>query len=228
MMDYVKKSIAGFPEEIKGAASTPAGEHLFKVRSKSDQQPLDKEQAQAFHTTVTRLLFVTTQYRRDIQTAVAFLCTRVHNPDGDDWKKLICLLQYLKGTVKLGLHLDVTNMSFISWWVDALFAVHDNFRSHTRACISLGKGAIMSMLQKQKLNTKSSTEAEVVAVDDASGQILWTNYFIKSQGTKVKDTTIYQDGGGGGNVGREGKILELMVRMLDPLTFFVETHCSTK
>jgi hypothetical protein len=51
----------------------------------------------------------------------------------------------------------------------------------------------MSTSTKQKLNTRSSTETEVVAVDDLMPQVLWTNYFISAQGYKVKKTVIYQD-----------------------------------
>ena len=46
---------------------------------------------------------------------------------------------------------------------------------------------------KQKLNTKSSTEAELVAIDDAMGQILWTRNFLAAQGIPVPTMTIYQD-----------------------------------
>ncbi len=49
------------------------------------------------------------------------------------------------------------------------------------------------MSRKQRLNTKSSTEAEVVGVDDASSQILWTNYFLKAQGYYIDNTLVYQD-----------------------------------
>jgi len=46
---------------------------------------------------------------------------------------------------------------------------------------------------KQKLNTKSSTEAELVAIDNSMGQILWTRHFLAAQGKHIPTTTIYQD-----------------------------------
>ena len=57
----------------------------------------------------------------------------------------------------------------------------------------LGKGAVYSGSCKQKLNTKSSTEAELVGIDDAMGQVLWTRHFLAAQGEYVPTTTIYQD-----------------------------------
>ena len=42
------------------------------------------------------------------------------------------------------------------------------------------------MLQKQKLNMKSITQADLVGVDDVSSIILWTNIFMEAQGYKVK------------------------------------------
>ena len=40
---------------------------------------------------------------------------------------------------------------------------------------------------------KSSTEAELVGIDDAMGQVLWTRHFLAAQGEYVPTTTIYQD-----------------------------------
>ena len=49
------------------------------------------------------------------------------------------------------------------------------------------------MSRKQKLNTKSSTEAELVGIDDVMPQILWTRYFLMGQGFNVTDNILYQD-----------------------------------
>ena len=48
--------------------------------------------------------------------------------------------------------------------------------------MSLGKGAIISTSIKQKMNTKSSTETELIAADDLMPHILWMKYFLNWQG----------------------------------------------
>ena len=65
-------------------------------------------------------------------------------------------------------------------------------KSHTGSNMTMGKGAIISSSRKQKLNTRSSTEAELVAADDTLSSILWTKLFLQSQGYNPK-TTLMQD-----------------------------------
>ena len=81
----------------------------------------------------------------------------------------------------------------IKWWVDASFAVHQDMRSHTGGTMSLGKGSIYSASVRQKLNTKSSTEAELVGVDDMMSMVLWTRQFMKGQGYDISTNVVYQD-----------------------------------
>jgi len=78
-------------------------------------------------------------------------------------------------------------------WVDSSYAVHPDMRSHSGIFMTLGQGTVYSVSSKQKLNTKSSTEAELVAVDNSMGQILWSRHFLMVQGEHVPTTTIYQD-----------------------------------
>jgi hypothetical protein len=59
--------------------------------------------------------------------------------------------------------------------------------------MTIGKGCPISSSTRQKLNTKSSTEAELAGVDDGMGMIIWTRNFLHEQGFIVKDNIIYQD-----------------------------------
>ena len=121
------------------------------------------------------------------------LCTRVKCPDEDDYKKLARVMKYLRRTRHLGLTLQGDDLQVMKWWVDAAFAVHPNLRSHTGGVGSLGRGATYSCSTKQKLNTTSSTEAELVGVNDVMPQVLWTRCFIEAQGCKISDCITYQD-----------------------------------
>ena len=59
--------------------------------------------------------------------------------------------------------------------------------------MSMGGGAVLSLSKIQKLTTKSSTESELVGVDDAMPQIVWTKYFLLAQGHCIRDNIVYQD-----------------------------------
>jgi hypothetical protein len=109
---------------------------------------------------------------------VAFLSTCVTAPDVDDYKKLSRVMKYLRGTRDIILTLEADDMHVLKWWVDGAYAVHDDMRSHTGAVMSMGKGAAYATSIKQKLNTKSSTEAELVSTNDVMPQVLWTRYFL--------------------------------------------------
>jgi hypothetical protein len=52
------------------------------------------------------------------------------------------------------------------WYVDALFAVHPNMRSHTGGGLTIGRGFPIVASWKQMLNTKSSAESELVGIND--------------------------------------------------------------
>ena len=54
-------------------------------------------------------------------------------------------------------------------------------------------GAIISGSLKQKLNTRSSMEAEIVGIDDYMAKLLWTQHFLEGQHFPHGGTTLYQD-----------------------------------
>jgi hypothetical protein len=102
-------------------------------------------------------------------------------------------MRYLRDTADMPLTLRADSLSKIRWWVDASYGVHPDCRSHTGATMSLGSGSVFSKSTKQKLNTRSSTEAKLVGVNDAMSMILWTRLFLEAQGVEVTDNVIYQD-----------------------------------
>jgi len=51
--------------------------------------------------------------------------------------------------------------------------------------IAIGRGLLFAKSSKQKLNSKSSMEAELIAVSDGIGQVIWTKKFLINQGYKI-------------------------------------------
>ena len=97
-----------------------------------------------FYRVVAQLLFVSQRERRDLQTTGLFLTTRVKKPVEDNWGKLQHVILYIKGTLSFKLTLSADNLSVVKWWINADYAVHEDYKGHTGAMMTLGKGACTS------------------------------------------------------------------------------------
>jgi hypothetical protein len=192
--DYVDEILTAFDKaEPKGGGTktSAAPDSLFKVDENCEKLKQDK--AVEFHNLVAKTLYSTKRARPDTCTAITFLTTRVRAPDKDDWNKLIHLMRYIRGTRTMPLILSANGSGILKWWVDASFTVHPNMHGHSGGGLSLGRGFPIVSSTKQKLNTRSSTESDIVGADDFMRAICWTHYFMKAQGCDVKDYVLFQD-----------------------------------
>ena len=180
MRDYIENMIKEFPVKLQGLrAKSPATDNLFKASNGKVLNPKQKEQ---YHHTVAQGLFVAKRARQDLLQAIAVLSTRVKEPKEGDWEKLVRMMKFINGTKRKVLRFSIDDMRVLKWYVDVAFAVHPDFKSHTGMVMKMGKGTLQSLSRKQKLNTRSSTEAELVGADDIVGQMLWTQLFLHQEG----------------------------------------------
>jgi hypothetical protein len=201
MDDSIEKMLEELPEEFDGEAPTPAANHLFNTDENSPK--VDEERAQFFHEHVAKTLFMCKRARPDLQTAVAFLCKRVKECQEDDHKKLKRMLQFIRAMKGDHLTLSAGSLHNARWWVDAAHAVHPDMKSHTGDGLSLGAAIICGTTKCQKLNTKSSTEAEIAGTEDVMPQLLWTLCFLEAQGCKIDDNVLHQDNSIQFNIARD-------------------------
>jgi Reverse transcriptase (RNA-dependent DNA polymerase) len=190
MTAYVKSMIKDFPEDVE-KSNYPWNDNLYKVNDKDAK--LDQNMKEIFHTFVAKGLFLCKRGRPDIQPVISFLTTRVQSPGQQDWFKLCKMIGFLKFTEDDVLTLSCDGSQNILWYIDAAFGVHNDMKSHTGATMTLGDGAIQSYSIKQKINTRSSTEAELVSIDDVISKIVWTKLFLEAQGFQVKENIINRD-----------------------------------
>jgi hypothetical protein len=174
-----------------GTASSPAGLNLFTVSA--DSAALTTTAKDEYHSTVARLLYLAKRTRPDLLLTVSFLTTRVQAPTEEDMQKLHRALKYVNGTRSMGLRLVHDPTHTVHAYIDASYGVHDDYRSHTGMVISLGAGSIDARSTKQKLNTKSSTEAELVGLSDMCSKVIWHREFLIGQGIDTPPARVYQD-----------------------------------
>jgi hypothetical protein len=167
-----------------------ASDNLFNLGTGAK---LDMKRSEIFHTFVAKGLFLCKRARSDIQQAISVLCPRVKDPNQSDWEKLMRVMKYLNRTRNEYLTLSADDLRVVKWYVDASFLVHPDFKSHTCAVMTLGKGAMQSIARKQKLNMRSSMEGELVIVDNAATMILLTKLLLEAQGYDVDKNIVYQD-----------------------------------
>jgi hypothetical protein len=176
---------------VTGYRVTPATDDLYEVDETLPTFP-DAE-LHEFHSRVMKLMFVAMRARPDILTAVAFLSKRVTKATVEDRAKMDRVLMYLNSCPEMAMVICNQGDLRVYAYVDASFAVNKDMKSQTGCVISMGSGSVYVSSKGQGLMTKSSTEAELVAVSDALPQILWTKQFLECQGYLPGPVRVYQD-----------------------------------
>ena len=81
-------------------------------------------------------------------------------------------MKYIQRIIGLPLILSIDKSGNIKWYVDASFAVHNDMRIHTGGFMTMVTVWAYVQSRKQKLNTKISTKAKLVGVDDVLTQVI--------------------------------------------------------
>ncbi|KAI2502818.1 Reverse transcriptase (RNA-dependent DNA polymerase) [Fragilaria crotonensis] len=206
MKQYLEEALLECGMDIVREVTTPAQRNLFDVDENSP--PLSKAEGITFHSVCAKLLYVSLRARVDILLPIAFLCTtgRVAKSTQQDRSKLKRVLEYLKGRMDDEYVLGADDITKLRTWVDAAFAVHPDMKSHTGGVISFGRGGLACKSGKQKLVTKSSTEAETVGASDYLPNTLWVQMFLEAQGYNIQESNFEQDNESAIKLEKNGRI----------------------
>ena len=235
MKEYLKDIVTEFG--VRKVALTPAAENIFSVSETAE--PLSEEEREAFHKYVAKLLYAAVRVRPDILLPIIFLSSRVTKATKEDARKLKRVMKYLNGTYDLGMTFgpDKDGVVRVHMFADSSFGVHPDAKSHTGIFLTLGKGAILCKSVKQRIVTKSSTEAELVALSDATSLAMYQSLFMESLGFKFEPVLMHQDNMSTISMAKNGystsdrtkhiKIRYFFVKqLLDSGEFEIE-HCPT-
>jgi Reverse transcriptase (RNA-dependent DNA polymerase) len=213
-------------EDIAGTAQTPAASDLFEIDPKAEL--LGKAEKELYHSRTAKLLYLGKRVRPDLLTTTSFLTKRVTAPTVQDMRKLQRAVRYIRETKDKGIVIEGDKNLSILAYVDASYGVHHDYKSHTGCVIGIGRGPVYAKSSGQKINTKSSSEAELVGLSDSVGQVIWTRNFLVGQGYNVGPATIYQDNQSAIALVKSGKSNSHRTRHIAIRYFFIKDRVESK
>jgi hypothetical protein len=226
MIGYTKEILKLLP--TPGLSNVPADDSIFKCDPNSPL--LSSSQQQLFHTIVAKLIYLTKRSRPDILLAVSFLSTRVSAPTIQDENKLKKVLMYLNSTVDLGITIQKnTDELEVKGYIDASFACHDDRRSHTGLITMVNNIIVEVRSTKQKTNTKSTCESELIGLGDSYGYVLYINNILIELGLiPVKPAVIFQDNESTIQIATNGMSSNHRVKHLETIDLFIYDKVEKK
>jgi hypothetical protein len=167
------------------SAKSPAANNVF---DKGTSDALSDKKKSIFHSYVMRIAYLCKRVKPELCVAISYLATQVTNPSVNDWIKLDRVVSYISKHIGEGITLSADMLDdaiTVTGYIDAAFGCHSDGKSHTGVIVTLGDGPIFVRSVKQRIVTKSSTEAELVALSDEAGILLDIKSFLIAQGYKV-------------------------------------------
>ena len=165
-----------------------------KLRDANEEcDKMSGKKRDGFHSIVVKLLWIMKRARPDLETAIGFLCTLVDKSDRDDWNKLRRITTHVKNTIEDCRIIGATDWTKIFTWTYAAHAVNPYMKSYTGGTMPMWIGVLHAKGNKQKLNVKSSTEAELVGNSEYLPHNLWLINFLHEQGYEIRYNVLYRD-----------------------------------
>jgi hypothetical protein len=182
---FVKHSITDRPS-VKTPGSYPSN----KPR---DETPFDSTE---FLGLLGSLLYVL-KSRPDVGFNVSWAATKANNPTKEDWSELLRVLQYLYQTRTKGLILRKQQKGCaleLFCYVDASYLLYPDSKSQTGFCLSFNdNGFFYTKSLKQTVVTTSSTHAEMRALFQLVGEILFVELICEELRRPVKQPAVIME-----------------------------------
>ena len=115
--------------------------------------------------------------------SASYLITRVSNSVKNYWRKLSPVLVWINNTIDDKTSIGTSSLIHIYMCIDEAYAVHPHIRIST--------GGAMCKFSKQKLNSISLAEAELVVMSEYLPLFIWLMVFLEEQVYAIEDNMIY-------------------------------------
>ena len=180
--------------KIEGVSEYPCNENIYRDMKK-DSPYLKGTEVDEFHSQVQEVAFLT-HSRLDICPAVGYLKSVVNQPTEEDKMKLLKVMKYLNGTKEYGRVMRHDSDDIFRIMSDGGHNCHKNFRGQNGIVYKMGNNVIHIKCSKQKLQSRSTAETELITMDIAVEEGLWLKDLTISMGATInknRSTPLFQD-----------------------------------
>lgn len=137
------------------------------------------------------------------------------------------MLNYLAHTKMRKMIIKKGGIVEMEAFIDASFGSHADGRSRTGVALMMGGAIVGAWSSKQKLNTKSSTESEIVGLSDGLSHVIWMREMLLAQGYDLPPTKVHQDNQGVLSIMREGRSPKHRTKHLNIRHFFAKDRVES-
>ena len=198
---YVDKVLARFKMENAKSVDTPGvpGQILTKDDCPAPGSDDEAEmKGKPYRQLVGSLMYTYCGTRPDVGSNLAKVASFSENPGVRHWVSSKRILRYLKGTRDHGIcfrgRLSKGEKVKVVAYCDSDWAqCPDDRKSTTGYVVQLAGGPVVWQCRKQATVAVSSTEAEFVALSEATKDILWMTYMLTELGIPYEVPRIYTD-----------------------------------
>lgn len=188
MSEYIDKVCK--EHNVDFHSTIPATKELFGA---DNTELLNEKDKHVFHHGTAQCLYLAKRVRCDILATASFLCSKVNAPTMKCKDALYKLMCYLYSTRNRGTIFTGGGSLEVEAYGDAAFMVHEDVTSRGGNVVMMSGGVIEAHSCKQTMITKSSTEAELVALDECTVTAMDSRRLMIALGNKQKPTVVYED-----------------------------------
>jgi hypothetical protein len=198
-----------------GKDASPAKPDLMKRDPSSPK--VDSETTATFRRRVARLLYLAKRTTPEILLPISFLSSQVNDVREEDMENLDRVFRYLNGN---RYHWTGAKVE-ISAYIDASLASDEGFKGRTGMVLMCCGSMVGAWSARQAINTKSSTETELVGLTEDCTWALWARNWLRGQGYRPGAVRIYQDNLAVQDILKRGPSAEMRTRHLSIRYHFV-------
>lgn len=193
---YIEKVLKKFGVTNSKPVQTPMGCH-FKLSSTKEEDRAEKESEMRhipYSSAVGSIMYAMVGSRPDIAHAVGLVSRFMSSPNTEHWNAVNWILRYLKGSSNYKLTFKKSDKFEVKGYCDSDYAADlDRRRSITGYAFQVGGNTVSWRSGLQHIVALSTTEAEYMALAEATKEALWLKRITCELGFPQKSVEIFCD-----------------------------------